>query len=227
MATLPTDVDDSPNYTSDEHATHHNTLHGLWNKLTTKGDLLVATAAQVYARLGVGSDGQVLTADSAEAAGIKWAAPSGSGVVVAKNRRTAGNLTLNSTSWADVGLADLTIAAAAGDELKVELSSSANKGSAVGLVMDVATIVSGSPVNYLSTGGGASDFGNGSWYIGGAVAGADQRIAGGPRPYTVQAGDISGGNVTLRLRYRLTGAGTYTMFANATLPTDFWAINLG
>lgn len=78
MATLPTDRDTSD--TAADHATDHNTVHGLWNKLTTKGDLLTATGAQAYSRLGVGSNGQVLTADSAESTGIKWATPSGSSV---------------------------------------------------------------------------------------------------------------------------------------------------
>jgi hypothetical protein len=40
---------------------------------TTKGDLLAATGASVLARVGVGADGQVLKADAAQAAGIKWA----------------------------------------------------------------------------------------------------------------------------------------------------------
>ena len=40
---------------------------------TTKGDLAAATAASTPARLGVGSDGQVLTADAASDAGMKWA----------------------------------------------------------------------------------------------------------------------------------------------------------
>jgi len=39
--------------------------------LTTKGDLLAYDTA--YTRLGVGSNNQVLTADSAEATGLKWA----------------------------------------------------------------------------------------------------------------------------------------------------------
>lgn len=39
--------------------------------LTTKGDILVYGSA--LARLGVGTDGQVLTVDSAQALGIKWA----------------------------------------------------------------------------------------------------------------------------------------------------------
>ena len=52
--------------------------------LTTKGD--VFTFSTVDARLGVGANGTVLTADSAEATGLKWAAPS------------AGALTLTGTS---------------------------------------------------------------------------------------------------------------------------------
>lgn len=47
--------------------------------VTTKGDLLVATASATLARLGVGSDGQVLTADSTQPDGIKWAPAVGGG----------------------------------------------------------------------------------------------------------------------------------------------------
>jgi hypothetical protein len=39
-----------------------------------KGDLYVATAADTVARLAVGADGAVLMADSAQSAGVKWAA---------------------------------------------------------------------------------------------------------------------------------------------------------
>ena len=47
--------------------------------LTTKGDVIAATAANTPARVGVGTDGQVLTADAASATGVKWATPSGGG----------------------------------------------------------------------------------------------------------------------------------------------------
>ncbi len=43
--------------------------------LTTKGDLYVATGVSTPARLGVGSNNQVLTADSSQATGVKWADP--------------------------------------------------------------------------------------------------------------------------------------------------------
>lgn len=48
-----------------------------------KGDLIVGTDATTVGRLPVGSDGQVLTADSSEPTGLKYATPSGTGGGVA------------------------------------------------------------------------------------------------------------------------------------------------
>jgi hypothetical protein len=44
---------------------------------TTKGDLLAATAVSTITRVGVGvgTDGQILTADAASSPGVKWATP--------------------------------------------------------------------------------------------------------------------------------------------------------
>ena len=46
---------------------------------TTKGDLVPATGSATFARLGVGANDTVLTADSTAATGLKWAAPASSG----------------------------------------------------------------------------------------------------------------------------------------------------
>lgn len=55
-------------------------IGGSGSPLTTKGDLY--TYSTTDARLGVGTNGQVLTADSAEATGLKWATAGGGGKVL-------------------------------------------------------------------------------------------------------------------------------------------------
>lgn len=50
--------------------------------LDAKGDLISATAADTPARLAVGTNGQVLTADSTTSTGLKWASPSSGGMTL-------------------------------------------------------------------------------------------------------------------------------------------------
>lgn len=56
-------------------ATLLSSLGGVNTLFTAKGDILVATAANTPARLGVGSNGQVPYADSTQTQGVKWATP--------------------------------------------------------------------------------------------------------------------------------------------------------
>jgi hypothetical protein len=48
--------------------------------LDAKGDIIAATAADTPARVGVGSNGQVLTADSGAAPGVSWQTPAAAGI---------------------------------------------------------------------------------------------------------------------------------------------------
>ena len=50
---------------------------------TAKGDILAATASNAVTRLAVGTNNQVLTADSTQSTGIKWATPASSSEALA------------------------------------------------------------------------------------------------------------------------------------------------
>jgi hypothetical protein len=57
--------------------------------IDAKGDLIGGTGADTFSRLAVGANGTVLTADSAETTGLKWAAPAASGLTfIAKSTAT-------------------------------------------------------------------------------------------------------------------------------------------
>jgi hypothetical protein len=68
-----------------------------------KGDLIGATAADTPARLAVGTNGQVLTADSTAATGLAWATASTSatslGYTAGKNKLINGDFSINQRSF--------------------------------------------------------------------------------------------------------------------------------
>jgi hypothetical protein len=85
--------------------------------IDAKGDLIVGTGSDTFSRLAVGgTNGHVLTVDSGEATGVKWAAASGGGggkvlQVVSATYSTATSTT--SATMADTGLsASITPSAA-------------------------------------------------------------------------------------------------------------------
>jgi hypothetical protein len=66
-----------------------------------KGDLIAATAADTPARLAVGTNGQILTADSTAATGLKWAAAAAGGSMTLLSTTTltgAATITISSIS---------------------------------------------------------------------------------------------------------------------------------
>jgi hypothetical protein len=74
------------------------------NTLTTKGDLL-GRSSSAAARLGVGANGTVLTADSAETTGLKWATPAAGGKVLqVVNATYSVQVASSSATYAATGL---------------------------------------------------------------------------------------------------------------------------
>jgi hypothetical protein len=69
-----------------------------------KGDLIAATANDTPARLAVGTNGQILTADSTAATGLAWASPASSGFVGVSlyksgNSQNITNSTATAITW--------------------------------------------------------------------------------------------------------------------------------
>jgi hypothetical protein len=64
-----------------------------------KGDLIAGTASDTVLRLAVGTNGQVLLADSAEATGLKWGTPaSGSMTLLSTTSLSGASVTVSSIS---------------------------------------------------------------------------------------------------------------------------------
>ena len=74
-----------------------------------KGDLIAASAADTPARLAVGTNGQVLTADSAEATGLKWANASAGKVAQVLSTIKTDTFSTSSTTETNITGLNVTI----------------------------------------------------------------------------------------------------------------------
>jgi hypothetical protein len=143
---------------------------------------------------------------------------------VATKKRNSGTLTFSSSSFSVVDSAnlDITLDAIEGDIIAIH-ANGAWAATGAASYLDVSTQVSGSPVNYVSTGTGtAATSGVSGWQ---GVASVSTPF-GGTILYTVQAGDLSGGTVTLRLRAAVS-SGSRDLAASSGTPLFFSAQNLG
>jgi hypothetical protein len=89
--------------------------------IDAKGDLVAGTGADTFAKLTVGANNTVLTADSAEATGLKWAAAAGGG---------ANWSLLNAGGTALTGAQTITVSGISGKDKIMVLFKSASTGSA-------------------------------------------------------------------------------------------------
>jgi hypothetical protein len=76
------------------------------SNIDAKGDLLAGTADNTIGRLAIGTNGQILTADSSTATGLKWATPAGGGgkILQVVTATTSTDTTIASTTFTDTGL---------------------------------------------------------------------------------------------------------------------------
>lgn len=105
-----------------------------------KGDLLVASGSTGFSRLSVGTNGQVLTADSAETAGMRWVTPA-SGTVLSVNATapifvvsgsTTPHITVSGATTSAVGVVQLS------DSVSTSSSTLAATSTAVKIAYDLA-----------------------------------------------------------------------------------------
>ena len=102
-----------------------------------KGDLIAASAADTPARLAVGANGTVLTADSTEATGLKWVAAASGGGYTSIASGTISSAALNITSIPStykalvLELRDITKASAFDVNMQFNSDSGTNYGNVI------------------------------------------------------------------------------------------------
>jgi hypothetical protein len=110
-----------------------------------KGDLIAATAADTPARLAVGTNGQVLTADSTASTGIKWATPSAGKILQVVSTTKADTFSTSSTSYVDVTSLSVSITPSSSSSTILVFADVTGNGSA-GLNIGAYQLVRGSTV---------------------------------------------------------------------------------
>lgn len=173
-----------------------------------KGDLISATAADTPARLAVGTNGQVLTADSTTATGLTWASPSGS---------SANWSLLNAGGTSLTGAQTITVSGISGKNSIMVVfvsASSANTSAAMGIRLNTDTgsnynaygtyvyspasyVLGGISQNITQTSGTYIPLGNSSGAAGSAASGyclIQGANAAGVKPFQAVAGFSRDGN---------------------------------
>lgn len=219
------------------------TTNALAGKISTslidaKGDLIVGTADNVLTRLAAGSDGHVLTVDSAQVPGVKWApAAGGGGASGIKARSSTGRFIAvfgpcgNSGTWTVCpnSWRPPPMAAAVGDVVDLRAGGVLGATNASGdAEFDIAAIDNSDtlfPVvlRCLSS-NSSTPLPNGDGDLYAWVNNA--RSFKGVQDWVVQSGDLVGGTITLAILYRAGGSGL-SFGHGSVYPNHVTMINYG
>jgi hypothetical protein len=180
--------------------------------IDAKGDLIGGTGADTFARLAVGANGTVLTADSAEATGLKWAvAAAGGGKLLQVVRDTDTSLrSTTSTSFTDVTGVSVTITPTSATS-NIMLILAANLQSDGGTLTTFFQITDSS--NNAISGAESSEFGFPNQL-------APATLIGWASPATTSA-------VTYKMRFKTAGAATTAYVRGDFSTTQLFALEIG
>ena len=117
-----------------------------------KGDLVVGTGADTFDKLSVGTNGYVLTADSAETTGMKWAAVAGGGytsLATGSLSGTATSVNVTTTGYKELQIFLKNVTCSGGD-WAIDLQFNSDGGSNYSFIyayMSSATAVTNTAAN--------------------------------------------------------------------------------
>lgn len=143
--------------------------------IDAKGDLIAGTGADAFSRLAVGTNGQVLTADSTAATGLKWATAS------------AGMSLINTLTMSGTGTGGASIDnvfTSAYEHYKLIMFMTGNSGATTNISMALRASGSTTTANYYSLfanlesvyGAGSNNTGTDEWYLGNGYSASDNNL---------------------------------------------------
>jgi hypothetical protein len=177
--------------------------------IDAKGDLIVGTGSDAFSRLAVGTNGQVLQADSTAATGLKWATAGGGGKVLqVVQGTTTTSKSITSSTFTDTNLtASITPSSSSSrililttQQFDTVQSGSSEQYSGYRLLRDSTSIQNWAPSGYESMGVRASNGGTLWAEIRGVISTqyVDSPATTSSVTYKTQARIFAAGTITLQ-----------------------------
>jgi hypothetical protein len=170
--------------------------------VTAKGDLLVATGSGTVVAQAVGTNGTVLTANSAQADGVEWAAlpssfPASASATVATSQSTT------STTYTDLATAGPSVTLTTGTKALVIVTSYVNASGTfnsafVGFAVSGATTIASADATALNIN-------------------VDNSMGIRIRASMASLVTLTAGSNTFTLKYKITNSGTNATFADRNI----------